>query len=56
MSITTYIILQSILLILYGSYVLNKYNKRKAFKALIKSIQIVSPTRINVSIDSAKQR
>ena len=56
MSITTYIILQSILLILYGSYVLNKYNKRKAFKALIKSIQIVSHSPINVSIDNAKQR
>ena len=56
MSNLTYFILQSIVLIVYGSYVYNKYNKRKAFKALIKSIQIVSPTRINVSIDNAKQR
>jgi hypothetical protein len=56
MSNLTYFILQSIVLIVYGSYVFNKYNKRKALKALIKPIQIVSPTRINVSIDSAKQR
>jgi chromate transport protein ChrA len=56
MSNLTYIILQSIVLIVYGSYVYNKYNKRKTFKALIKSIQIVSPTKINVSINSAKQR
>ena len=48
--------MQSIVLIVYGSYVYNQYNKRKAFKALIKSIQIVSHTPINVSIDSAKQR
>jgi chromate transport protein ChrA len=56
MSDLTYIILQSIVLIVYGSYVYNQYNKKKAFKALIKSIQIVSHTPINVSIDSAKQR
>ena len=56
MSNTTYFILQSIILIVYGSYVFNQYKKRKAFKALIKSIQIVSHTPINVSIDSPKQR
>ena len=56
MSNTTYFILQSIVLIVYGSYVFNQYKKRKAFKALIKSIQIVSHTPIVVSIDNAKQR
>lgn len=56
MSELTYIILQSIVLIVYGSYVYNQYKKRKAFKALIKSIQIVSHTPIIVSIDNAKQR
>jgi len=56
MSNLTYIILQSIVLIIYGSYVLNKYNKRKALKALIKPIQIVSHKPIVVSIDNAKQR
>ncbi len=56
MSNTTYFILQSIILIVYGSYVINKYIKRKALKALIKPIQIVSHTPIVVSIDSAKQR
>ena len=42
MSNLTYFILQSIVLIVYGSYVFNKYKKRKALKALIKPIQIVS--------------
>ena len=42
MSNLTYIVLQSIVLIVYGSYVFNKYKKRKALKALIKPIQIVS--------------
>jgi hypothetical protein len=56
MSNLTYFILQSIVLIVYGSYVLNKYNKRKALKALIKPIQIVSHSPIVVSIDNAKQR
>lgn len=56
MSNLTYFILQSIVLIVYGSYVYNQYNKRKTFKALIKPIQIVSPTRIISSIDSAKQQ
>jgi hypothetical protein len=56
MSELTYIILQSIVLIVYGSYVINKYIKKKAFKALIKPIQIVSHSPIVVSIDNAKQR
>ena len=56
MSNTTYFILQSLVLIVYGSYVFNKYNKRKALKALVKPIQIVSHTPIVVSIDNAKQQ
>ena len=56
MSNLTYIILQSIVLIVYGSYVINKYIKRKALKALIKPIQIVSHSPIVVSIDNAKQQ
>jgi hypothetical protein len=56
MSNLTYFILQSIVLIVYSSYVLNKYNKRKTLKALIKPIQIVSHSPINVSIDNAKQQ
>ena len=56
MSNLTYIILQSIVLIVYGSYVINKYIKRKALKALIKPIQIVSHSPIVVSISNAKQQ
>lgn len=56
MSNLTYIILQSIVLIVYGSYVINKYIKRKTLKALIKPIQIVSHSPIVVSINNAKQR
>ena len=56
MSDTTYFILQSIILIVYGSYVFNQYKKRKALKALIKPIQIVSHSPIIVSIDNAKQQ
>jgi hypothetical protein len=56
MSNLTYIILQSIVLIVYGSYVFNQYKKRKALKALIKPIQIVSHQPIVVSVSNAKQR
>jgi hypothetical protein len=56
MSNLTYIILQSIVLIIYGSYVFNKYKKRKTLKALIKPIQIVSHKPIVVSISNAKQQ
>lgn len=56
MSNISYIVIQSIVLIVYGSYVINKYNKRKALKALIKPIQIVSPVRLVSSIVSVKQR
>lgn len=56
MSNLTYFILQSIVLIVYGTYVYNQYKKRRILKALIKPIQIVSHTPIVVSIDNAKQR
>jgi len=56
MSELTYFILQSIVLIVYGTYVFKQYKKRRVLKALIKPIQIVSHTPIVVSIDSAKQR
>lgn len=55
MSNLTYIILQSIVLIVYGSYVFNKYKKRKALKALIKPIQICQSSKIVCSINSPKQ-
>lgn len=56
MSELTYFILQSIVLVVYGTYVYKQYKKRKVLKALIKPIQIVSHTPIVVSIDNAKQR